>query len=328
MGGTVSLSLARRVFANGNNVPVFGDTTRRTIVCRQETDLERPETRETFRHPDLLGWIAEHRRHLVALALTMLRGYCAAGSPKRVKPSAPSRHGLSSSRALATAFVLSGGAAEGPIDGLAVDRLGPPGSPLMAKVPHGLLVAGSLEGLKEARIRSDIAHDSGSWQRILFQVAPGSLDGSKSLTIRRLNAILRESPVPISGVTGLVKSSLIASVAVPAKKPIKPATVDPDWLDWLPKDQAMAAFAVAIDPVPANLETAFRVADRVEKVDPARENLAPLRLRLDLLARTFGIRTEDELLPHLKGMTGWLGGNGAISGSRLREASLRWRAGR
>lgn len=212
--------------------------------------------------------------------------------------------------AVGTAMVLSGGAVEPAMDGLAVDRLGPPGSALMARGKHALLVGGSPEGLKEARLRSERPRDLDLGDRLRFRVDPGALDGSKPLALRRLKALLRQARGPISGSAGLVGSSLRATFAVAVEPPANPAAIDPAWLDWLPIDRAMASFAVAIDPNPANWDEAFRVADLVEKVDPARENLAPLRLRLDLLARTLGIRTDGDLLPHLKGMTGWIGGDG------------------
>ena len=212
--------------------------------------------------------------------------------------------------ALATALVLSGGAAEDPMDGLAVDRLGPPGSALMARGPRALLVAGSLEGLKEARIRSDRPRDRELGDRLRFTIDPGALDGSKLLAVQRLKALLKEVRGPLSGDAGLAGSSLTATLSIGIDEPAHPASVVPGWLDWLPTDRAMAAFSVAIDPAPANWDAVFRIADLVEKVDPARENMAPLRLRLDLLARTLGIRTDGELLPHLKGITGWLGGDG------------------
>ena len=69
------------VMGTGNNLQMKGDTARRTLLCRQESPLERPEVREGFRHPDLLAWVSEHRGELVAAALTLLRAYGAAGQP-------------------------------------------------------------------------------------------------------------------------------------------------------------------------------------------------------------------------------------------------------
>ncbi len=69
------------VLATGNNLVLGADTARRTLVCRLEPDVERPEERTGFRHADLLGHVREHRGELVAAALTILRGFVAAGRP-------------------------------------------------------------------------------------------------------------------------------------------------------------------------------------------------------------------------------------------------------
>lgn len=70
-----------QVMATGNNVVLGGDTARRSLVARIETDLEHPEDRTDFLHPDLLGWVEEHRPELVVCALTVLRAFFAAGKP-------------------------------------------------------------------------------------------------------------------------------------------------------------------------------------------------------------------------------------------------------
>jgi hypothetical protein len=69
------------VIATGNNLVLGADTARRTLVCRMEPDVERPEERTGFAHPDLLAHVRQHRGRLVAAALTILRGYVAAGRP-------------------------------------------------------------------------------------------------------------------------------------------------------------------------------------------------------------------------------------------------------
>jgi len=67
------------LFGTGNNVLICGDTARRTVVGRLESSLENPEDRSGFRHPNLLGWIREHRPRLVRAALTLLRAWVVAG---------------------------------------------------------------------------------------------------------------------------------------------------------------------------------------------------------------------------------------------------------
>jgi hypothetical protein len=77
----VSLPLLTVWYATGNNVTFKGDTARRCLHIRLDSDLERPETREGFKHPELLAWVHDHRPRLVVAALTVLRAYCLAGKP-------------------------------------------------------------------------------------------------------------------------------------------------------------------------------------------------------------------------------------------------------
>jgi hypothetical protein len=72
----------------------------------------------------------------------------------------------------------------------------------------------------------------------------------------------------------------------------------------------MAFVSVALDPRPDSWDRAFVLADRLERADPARVGLAPLRIRLNLLAATAGVKPEVDLWPHLRGVTGCiLGGS-------------------
>lgn len=68
-------------FYTGNNISIRGDTGRRTIHVRLETDEERPELRTGFRHPRLLEWTGEHRPTLVGATLTIVAAYLRAGKP-------------------------------------------------------------------------------------------------------------------------------------------------------------------------------------------------------------------------------------------------------
>ncbi len=77
----VSLPLLTVWYGTGNNVTFKGDTARRCLHIRLDSDLEKPEIRDGFKHPDLLAWVHAHRAELVVAALTILRGYCAAGRP-------------------------------------------------------------------------------------------------------------------------------------------------------------------------------------------------------------------------------------------------------
>ncbi len=72
--------------ATGNNLAVRGDLMRRALRCYLSTQLERPETREGFAHPDLLGHVRTCRPALVVAALTVVRGYLHAGAPHQGAP--------------------------------------------------------------------------------------------------------------------------------------------------------------------------------------------------------------------------------------------------
>jgi hypothetical protein len=78
---TVAAPLLMTWYASGNNAMLDSDTARRTCRIRLESPEERPELRSGFRHPDLIGWVRQERPRLLAAALTVLRGYGAAGRP-------------------------------------------------------------------------------------------------------------------------------------------------------------------------------------------------------------------------------------------------------
>jgi hypothetical protein len=82
-------------YATGNNVAVAADTARRICHVRLESPEERPETRQGFAYPDLIGWVGENRPRLLGAALTILRAYCAAGRPDQGLPAWGSYEGWS-----------------------------------------------------------------------------------------------------------------------------------------------------------------------------------------------------------------------------------------
>jgi hypothetical protein len=67
--------------ATGNNVAIKGDLARRCLRVYLVPEVERPEERRGFRHPNLLQWVSEQRGRLVCAGLTILRAYVAAGAP-------------------------------------------------------------------------------------------------------------------------------------------------------------------------------------------------------------------------------------------------------
>src|SRR5262249_17700029 len=72
------------VFATGNNITVKGDMVRRGAICNLDALSERPEQR-TFKR-NTLGLAIEQRASYVAAALTVIRGYLAAGAPNVCGP--------------------------------------------------------------------------------------------------------------------------------------------------------------------------------------------------------------------------------------------------
>jgi hypothetical protein len=77
---TVTASLRPVWCVTGNNVQLKGDLGRRVVPIDLDPKVEHPEDR-TFARPDLLGYVAAQRPRLVVAALTVLRGYVAAGRP-------------------------------------------------------------------------------------------------------------------------------------------------------------------------------------------------------------------------------------------------------
>jgi hypothetical protein len=71
-------------FATGNNLVISGDLSARALLSRIDPECERPEEREFTRN--LHEWVPEHRGELAAAALTVIRGFLAAGEPKQNLP--------------------------------------------------------------------------------------------------------------------------------------------------------------------------------------------------------------------------------------------------
>jgi hypothetical protein len=72
--------------ATGNNIMLRGDLSRRVLHVRLDSPVEHPEDRVDFRHPDIREFCRRNRLQLLSAALTILRGYCAAGRPDMKLP--------------------------------------------------------------------------------------------------------------------------------------------------------------------------------------------------------------------------------------------------
>jgi putative DNA primase/helicase len=79
-----TLSTGAFVAANGNNLVISGDLTRRAIICRLDAKTERPEQRAFDWNP--VAVVKANRATYVIAALTVLRAYHVAGKPGRPQP--------------------------------------------------------------------------------------------------------------------------------------------------------------------------------------------------------------------------------------------------
>lgn len=213
--------------------------------------------------------------------------------------------------ALATALALTDGGPEPPLPGAeAVDRLGPPGSLLMASTPAGAVaLASDRDGLASAldRLAGDPPGGGdrpSGWTARLDVAALGAGGPARR---RQLAEALRglgcRAVESVGGLDGDALSVVLTG-AFAAAPPGSSGAVDPSWLEWVPADRAAMAGALALDPNPGAWDAAFALADRVEMADPARARAGPLRDRLNLAAlASGGVRPEADLWPLLRGVT-------------------------
>jgi putative DNA primase/helicase len=77
-------------WGTGNGMTIGADLARRSLLARLEPPCEHPEEREgprpgtSWRHPRLLSYVMENRAMLLGAALTLVRAYILAGSPKQL----------------------------------------------------------------------------------------------------------------------------------------------------------------------------------------------------------------------------------------------------
>lgn len=67
--------------ATGNNIRLGGDLQRRCYWVRLDAKMAKPWLGRTFRHANLLDWVAENRPQLVGAILTIIRAWYVAGRP-------------------------------------------------------------------------------------------------------------------------------------------------------------------------------------------------------------------------------------------------------
>lgn len=81
---TPEIECRAMMFATGNNLILVGDMTRRTVLCTLDAGVEQPENREFGFDP--MARVLADRGTYVAAALTIVRAFQAAGSPRQCVP--------------------------------------------------------------------------------------------------------------------------------------------------------------------------------------------------------------------------------------------------
>lgn len=96
LGGNTLASVPIRTIwtMTGNNVTLSSELIRRCVRIRLVPTTDRPEEREGFKHPDLLGWCRENQAKLAQAAHVMIRWWLQNGSPRpeKLKPMGSYEH--------------------------------------------------------------------------------------------------------------------------------------------------------------------------------------------------------------------------------------------
>jgi hypothetical protein len=220
--------------------------------------------------------------------------------------------------AMITSLRLSGGDAEAPLGGgrIGVDRLGGPGKAVAARGPHGVVLASSraeLERALDGRARSNDPIGIAELPGLFFRINPSRFAGAAvgSLTTRRLIEAARGlGCLSIECWAHLHNGGLELETRTRTDRgqPVGPRAnkrraIELEWLTWMPASRAGALLCLTTGEGAAYWDRVFALADRVDRSDPARAQLAPLRSRVNLLATAAGVRLEADFWPHLRGLT-------------------------
>lgn len=214
--------------------------------------------------------------------------------------------------ALVTSLRLSGGSDEPPTPaGWPVRRLGGPDAALAAVTSRGVAFASGRAELDAAVSRLSARDEAVETDSPAdgFHVAflPASLPAEPPAGWARPVAAVRASGLRLAtGVLGLRDDRLdldLASDFDPAKAALLDVPpIDAAWLAWMPADSTLAAVAVSAGRGPDFWDALFDLADRVDRADPTRSQLQPLRARLNFLALVRGVRPEADLWPLVRGV--------------------------
>jgi hypothetical protein len=245
--------------------------------------------------------------------------------------------------ALVTAQRLTGGGEEPPLgdpeNRISVQRLGPPGAPVSAQIGDTLILGSSRDALASAIQRHQghaaVFHPPGPHAAGDLDTASGLepldsglffiLDATRLTVPPTGGLVLRRASTVLDGlkcrrVRGslMLKGDLLAlevttHLGEPARV-TRPVAVESSWLQRVPRAGTMGFVSVAFEPSAAFWTQAFALADQVERAEPARAELAPLRARIDLIATAAGVSLEAHLWPHLNGFTAAVMGGAARPG--------------
>jgi hypothetical protein len=215
-------------------------------------------------------------------------------------------HDDGSLAALRAALALTDGAADEPIGEVTVLRLGPPGSALSVHRADRAVFASNRVELR-AGLESDVPVPSDrfsapGWH---LQLDPAGLRAISNVDGKRLSEALDAIGCKTAEAwTGLDNQTLSLSVTT-RHAPALPGgpAIEPTWLAAIPAEGVLAACTFALGTEADALAGTFAVLDRVERADPARAGVAPLRTRLNLIASAARVRPEIDLWPNLRGFT-------------------------
>jgi hypothetical protein len=84
LGASKMIDIPQRAtwIGNGNNIRLGGDLQRRCYWIRLDSKSSQPWLGRKYRKPDLLGWVASHRRELLWAVLTLAKAWYMKGMPK------------------------------------------------------------------------------------------------------------------------------------------------------------------------------------------------------------------------------------------------------
>ncbi|MDB5352495.1 MAG: hypothetical protein JWN86_3742 [Planctomycetota bacterium] len=229
--------------------------------------------------------------------------------------------------ALATAMALTDGASEAPLLGVPVDRLGPPGAALMSRSQDEVVIGGSREALTRgstwlgeqrataqrlgkysSKANLDVKAQLDGISRLAFELNANAFLRSSSISMRRVGeGLLGLGFERVHGSVTMIERNESFTVTRESREPLQALKIDPQWLGDLP-NTATVAFSVALDSRPEGWDRLFKSIDRVEKADPDRAKVAPIRVRLNLIARAARLDPEADLWPKLHGVSGFMMG--------------------